>query len=316
MANEILVHYFSGSTLYAFRFDESNDIYNTSLATYESPLNANLANYVITLTEEDVGGGGTAIYRGTLPDSSTAGSYWVFQRIGGSPAWTDPVVWTDTWGTNLTTTDIYTQALAALVAINLDHLLYTACPGNVITGAVNDNTVIAFLAAIDGDISDYNDDTDSLEKLGERLSTATITTITTLSGSTITVVRGDTATIDIDGLGDISTRTKLWLTVKQKYSQADSASIVQILKSNPADPANDGLVVLNGSTDTTKSQGSITVDDQVAGDITIVIDDAATALLTPQACVYDIQVLRSDGTVTTLTTGDLDVNADVTRTTT
>lgn len=48
---------------------------------------------------------------------------------------------------------------------NLDHLLSLACPGNVITGAVVDNSVMAILAAVGGDISDYDDTTDSLEAL-------------------------------------------------------------------------------------------------------------------------------------------------------
>ncbi len=55
---------------------------------------------------------------------------------------------------------------ARLQNINLDHLLSAACPGNVITGAVVDHSVIACLAAIGNDISDYSAATDSLEALG------------------------------------------------------------------------------------------------------------------------------------------------------
>lgn len=55
---------------------------------------------------------------------------------------------------------------AALVAINLDHLAFTICPGSDITNAVNDNTILAFLAAHNGDISDYNDGRDSQEAIG------------------------------------------------------------------------------------------------------------------------------------------------------
>jgi hypothetical protein len=55
---------------------------------------------------------------------------------------------------------------ARLQAINLDHLMSAACPGNDVNNAVVDNSVVAFLAAIGADISDYSGATDSLEALG------------------------------------------------------------------------------------------------------------------------------------------------------
>lgn len=70
------------------------------------------------------------------------------------------------------TNTIDARVTAMLQAIDLDHLMTTACPGNVITGAVADDTALAFLAAIGGDISDYDNATDSLEALGAGLPTA------------------------------------------------------------------------------------------------------------------------------------------------
>lgn len=66
---------------------------------------------------------------------------------------------------------------AAIETYNLDHLLAIACDGNVITGAVVDNSVIACLAAVDNDISDYDASTDSQEALG--------TVVAALSAATI-----------------------------------------------------------------------------------------------------------------------------------
>jgi hypothetical protein len=58
----------------------------------------------------------------------------------------------------------------ALADINLDHLLAVACAGNVITGAVVDNSALALiLAKADGDISDYDPATDSLEAIRDKL---------------------------------------------------------------------------------------------------------------------------------------------------
>lgn len=64
---------------------------------------------------------------------------------------------------------------ASIETYNLDHLLSLACPGNVITGAVVDNSVMAILAAIGGDISDYDDTTDSLEALAVAIAAITLT---------------------------------------------------------------------------------------------------------------------------------------------
>jgi hypothetical protein len=153
-----------------------------------------------------------------------------------------------------------------------------------------------------------------LEKLGERLSTTTITTVTTMSGSTINLVRGDTTTITIEGLGDISDRTKLWLTVKRKTTDTDAQSILQVLKSNPADATTDGLLYLNGN-NTTKSYANISVDNAVTGDITVTLEKQAMTELNRQSCVYDVQMLDSDGDITTLTSGRLNVLEDVTRAT-
>ena len=130
-----------------------------------------------------------------------------------------------------------------------------------------------------------------------------------VTGSDVNILRGDTLSASITGLGNISTRTKLWFTVKRERQLTDAQSIIQVEET-------DGMLYLNGSLvvslGLTAAAGSITVTDAVAGDITIAISAAAAALLQPQACYYDIQMLTAAGTVTTLTVGKVDVNADVT----
>lgn len=164
-------------------------------------------------------------------------------------------------------------------------------------------------------------DGDTLETLSDQLdaqepadvwgyTTRTLTTTAAqvtaaVAAGVITIHRGDSLSASLTGLGNISARSKLWFTVKGAYGDADSAAIIQIEETA-------GLVYLNGAAGTA-AQGDITVDDAVAGDITITMAAAATAALGPQSgLAYDVQVLDASG-VTTRAVGECDVSADVTR---
>jgi hypothetical protein len=68
---------------------------------------------------------------------------------------------------------------------------------------------------------------------------------------------------------------------------------------------------LNGAAPTTET-GSIVVDDEVTGDITIVLDETATSELSAGSYSYDVQLITADA-VKTLTYGKLVVTSDVTR---
>jgi len=126
-----------------------------------------------------------------------------------------------------------------------------------------------------------------------------------VAGGTVTIHRGDSLSASITGLGDISARTKLWFTVKRNPADVDTASIIQIEETA-------GLVYLNGAAGVALS-GDITVDDAVAGDITITMDETATDDLVPKTgYYYDIQMLTATD-VTTLSAGPCNVTADITR---
>ena len=128
-----------------------------------------------------------------------------------------------------------------------------------------------------------------------------------LAGSDINILRGDTVVVTLTGLGDISDRTKLWLTIREAPSDADSESVVQVEETI-------GLVYLNGAAAGTPTDSSLVVDDQVAGDITWTLKPAASATLTTTTLPkYDVQVLRAAGVVNTLTQGDATISADTTR---
>lgn len=153
-------------------------------------------------------------------------------------------------------------------------------------------------------------DTDHVTGIAGKL-TCTLTRVgaevaATLSGDDITIRRGDSFSVSLTSLGDISGRTKLWFTVKEKASHADTAATFQIEETA-------GLLYIDGDDAETSGNGSITVDDEAAGDITVTLDEAETARLRPNnALVYDVQTL-DDSDITTLAAGDAEVTADVTR---
>lgn len=130
-----------------------------------------------------------------------------------------------------------------------------------------------------------------------------------VAGSTITARRGDTLTAALTGLGNISTRTALWVTVKADPSgDADTAAKVQITEAV-------GLVYLNGAA-ATAGQGSVTVTNATTGALTIVVAAAATAqLAAPSTWTYDVQWKDASGLIHTLTEGTFRVVSDVTRAT-
>jgi len=129
-----------------------------------------------------------------------------------------------------------------------------------------------------------------------------------LEGGVITILRGDSLSVSITDLGDISTRTSLWFTVKTSRAHTDAQAIIQIEETA-------GLMYLNATDASARAaNGDITVDDAVAGDITITLDEAETDDLVPnERLYYDVQMLDAAGDVTTLALDMARVTADVTR---
>jgi len=130
-----------------------------------------------------------------------------------------------------------------------------------------------------------------------------------LDGAAITLWRGDSFSVTLTGLGNIANRTKLWLTAKARSHQDDSAALFQVVETT-------GLTYIAGAAAGTAANGALTVTDAAAGDMTLTLDEVEAAKLPPlSGAVWDIQVRRSTGAVTTLAVGTLTVMADVTRAT-
>jgi len=132
---------------------------------------------------------------------------------------------------------------------------------------------------------------------------------TALEGGVISILRGDSLSVSITDLGDISGRTKLWFTVKTSRAHTDAEAIIQIEETA-------GLGYLNGTAvpAARAANGDITVDDAVNGDITITLDEVETDDLAPnERLYYDVQMLTAAGAVTTLALDMARVTADVSR---
>ena len=92
-----------------------------------------------------------------------------------------------------------------------------------------------------------------------------------LRGDHIIVERGSTLVIPLTGLGSLAGRDRLYFTVKESLNDADEQSRIQIEET-------DGLRYLNGGV-ANSTDGSLTVDDEAAGNITIRLTAGASALL-------------------------------------
>lgn len=126
-----------------------------------------------------------------------------------------------------------------------------------------------------------------------------------LDGTTMTITRGQTVSIPITGLGNISARTKLYLTIKDALGDADADAIVQIEETA-------GLLRLNGVAGTA-GQGSLTVTNATTGAITVGLLPVASATLpAPQNYRYDVRMIAG-AVVTPLTQGVFTVNPEVTK---
>jgi hypothetical protein len=125
-------------------------------------------------------------------------------------------------------------------------------------------------------------------------------------GTKLGVLRGDTLPQNVTGLGSIAGRTRFWFTVKRKDSDKDTDALIQIVEGV-------GLVRLVGKA-AIAGQGSLTVTDQTAGNVTVHLDAVASAQLPVGTWQYDFQMLTASG-VRTLAAGQFVVLADITRAT-
>lgn len=127
-------------------------------------------------------------------------------------------------------------------------------------------------------------------------------------GDDLDLQRGDTWSVTFQRLSNIAARTKLWFTLKDDRANTDTLAWVQIEEAA-------GLEYINGAAAGTPANGSITVTDDVIGDLAVALEAAETAKLENVGNLfYDVQMLTAAG-VTTLVRGRAVIMADATRVT-
>ena len=135
--------------------------------------------------------------------------------------------------------------------------------------------------------------------------------VAAVSGSSITIQRGDTLNISLTGLGDLSGYVSLDFTVKVYKSDTDDEAILRIRK-NLSD-SGDGLLRINGEAASEATNASIAIDDINAGDITVTLAaEESKTLLSRIDLYYDIQKITATA-VNTMSNGYCTISADVTK---
>lgn len=300
MANELLIHYPIGATLYALLFDATGNVWNGS--SFVAPASASWTDYDIAMSEAATA---TGIYRASMP-AAAAGSYgWVVRKqAGAGPAVTD-------------------------IAVGSGEIRWTGTAEEAVPAAVN--VTYSAGVALAGRLAEYADVSPlALEATAQAILEDTSTAGALLSGIDSNVdmlLAADTSSSDATAAGAISRRrgnswsipltigaitgyTSLWFTIKASHDDADTAALLQI-KLN-ASTLLDGLLYVNGTTASSDALGSITVNNATTGAIVIAVDETITDDLAPGEYCYDVQTLIA-GDVATPDSGTFTVTADVTR---
>lgn len=187
----------------------------------------------------------------------------------------------------------------------------TIATAGIVASAQADTLLVSDIVGADSDtLETLSDQMDAIKLKTDTIDASAITVVAAVSGTTITLLRGDTFSGTLTDAGAMTDYVSIDFTVKERYSDTDDNAIIRIRKN--ATGTSDGLLRLNGAAASSSALGTITIDDLATGDITIALDETATDDLSTGNYVYDIQLITATA-VDTLTYGKLTVTADVTR---
>jgi len=123
-------------------------------------------------------------------------------------------------------------------------------------------------------------------------------------GASLTITNGVSFAATLSSLTIPATWSKVYLTAKSTQYHADADSVLQLMVTNPAASANDGIIVLNGAAGgTSRTLGSLTVN-QSAGTVAIVVQDNIDLSALVGLYEYDVKCLLADGTSQLLAAAD------------
>jgi len=198
---------------------------------------------------------------------------------------------------------VQAEAEDALETYDLDHLIQ-------VTAGSEEPTDGSYLDQVmhRGGSQTFNASTDSLEAIRDALDVGEVTTVSAVSGDTITVVPYTTWEFTVDGLADLSDALAngVFFTVKEAYTDVDSAAILQVQEGV-------GLVYLNGAAGTA-AKATLTVGG-TEDEITVHVNASQTGLAEQRDLVWDIKkVIEASEDADQMATGVFHIaDASVTR---
>lgn len=244
--------------------------------------------------------GSTGVWR--TNDLATWKQVWSFapgDTIRSLATWGDSLV-VSTSGATAAILSRPASPEAAQQQMYRDALKLAASPGTAATGST------------DADIADILTDTAAIKVITDAIDVSAVTLATGNVAGDLTFIVGATFDETLTGLTIIpSDWTKCYFSLKrEKDSDSDSASLVQIKVTNGGD-ASDGLLYVQGFapvSPVTKASASLTVT-QSAGTVRIAISAAALALLTGglSSLDWDLKVFKTGGWSKVVTSGAAEI---------
>jgi hypothetical protein len=183
---------------------------------------------------------------------------------------------------------------------------------NVMVDGLAGDTSVAGVIRVVADNNSLLEATDVWASATRTLTQSAAAVAEAVSGSTITITRGDTLSAALTGLASNTGYVSIDFTVKKSPDDADNDAILRIRKN--ASGTDDGLLRLNGAalvSPVVATDGSITVASSTA--LTMALAARASDDLVPAAgYFYEIQIITASA-VTTITSGVCNISADITR---
>lgn len=231
-------------------------------------------------------------------------------------------VWADTVGTRVDSRIRLVQSNVSDVESQLDvtHSLLSDVESQVDLLATSNylsqvhSDLASAVAGVTASVSasDISDIASSVWAFTTRTLTQGAASVTAaVDGSTITVYRGTTWIVALTGLGDISTYDTIFFSVKEdRVNDSEDNAVLRVY--NDAS----GLERFQKAAPAAATNGTITIDSAVNGDITITIQEAETTnAIVSTELDYDIKGIDDNGNVVLLSIGidKFNISADVTQ---
>jgi hypothetical protein len=138
------------------------------------------------------------------------------------------------------------------------------------------------------------------------LTSSALSTVAAVAGSVITQPWATSWNFSITGLGNLTARASLYFTIKRRTTDVDASSVVQIEETA-------GLLFINGAAATVAGNGTLTVDDAVAGDVTVTLAVAESNKLRPvDGLQYDFKMITAAALAQLLTLNRFNISDIVT----